>query len=212
MGAIVTPYFAKDIKGPKGHKGPKGESVQKKFMPAHGGYQNLLSYQKAEIVYDATVYFANRFYRKGDRTIDQMVQAARSGKQNIAEASQASGTSKEMEIKLTNVARASQEELLIDYRDFLRTHDLIEWPKDHAYTKRLRDLNRQAGANYATFQKGIENENPEICANVIIGLIKVTNYLLNRQINRLEQDFLKEGGLRERMTRVRLAVRNSSKG
>lgn len=180
----------------------------KQFIPPHGGYQKLFSYQKAEIIYDATVYFANRFYKKGDRTIDQMIQAARSGKQNIAEASQASATSKEMEIKLTNVARASQEELLIDYQDFLRIRSLVDWSKDHAYAKRLRELNRQINPSYATFQKGIENEDPEICANVIIGLIQVTNYLLDRQILRLEADFLKEGGLRERMTRARLASRN----
>lgn len=180
------------------------------FIPKHGGYKTLLSFQRAEIVYDATVYFTNRFFRKGDRTIDQMVQAARSGKQNIAEASKASGTSKEMEIKLTNVARASQEELLIDYRDFLRTKNLVEWPKDHAYAVRLRTLCRQNNPNYRHFQRGIENENPEICTNVIIGLIKVTNFLLDQQIRRLEQDFVSEGGLRERMTRARLSYRRSN--
>src|SRR5271157_6020557 len=94
------------------------------FIPLHGGYQKLLSYQKSEIVYDGTVYFCKRFFKKYDRTIDQMVQAARSGKQNIAEASMASGTSKETEIKLTNIARASLEELLADYRDFLRVRDI----------------------------------------------------------------------------------------
>jgi four helix bundle suffix protein len=179
----------------------------KSFIPLHGGYQKLVSYQKAEIVYLATVYFTNKFYRRGDRTIDQMVQAARSGKQNIAEASLASGTSKETEIKLTNVARASQEELLIDYRDFLQVRKLGEWPKDHAYAERLRELNKQPEASYDFFQKGIEHPDPEISANVIIGLIKVTNYLLDQQIRRLEQDFLKEGGLRERMTKARLAAR-----
>lgn len=97
---------------------------KEKFIPVHGGYQSLLSYQKSEIIYDGTIYFTKRFYSRGDRTIDQMIQAARSGKQNIAEASMASGTSKEFEIKLTNVARASLEELLIDYRDFLRTKRL----------------------------------------------------------------------------------------
>ena len=89
------------------------------FLPPHGNYRELLSYQKAEVVYDLTYRFCKRFLSRGDRTIDQMVQAARSGKQNIAEGSKASGTSKEMEIKLTNVARASLEELLVDYRDFL---------------------------------------------------------------------------------------------
>ncbi len=184
-------------------------SSNPRFIKTHGGYQKLLSYQKAEIVYDATIYFTKRFYQRGDRTIDQMVQAARSGKQNIAEASLASGTSKETEIKLTNVARASQEELLVDYRDFLRIHKLIEWSKDHPYAQRLRELNRKPNASYATLQKGIENKNPEICANVVIGLIKVTSYLLMQQILRLEQDFLKEGGLRENMTSARLAARRS---
>jgi four helix bundle suffix protein len=177
------------------------------FIPPHGGYQNLLSYQKAEIVYDATVYFCKRFLDKRDRTFDQMIQAARSGKQNIVEGSMASGTSKETEIKLTNVARASLEELLTDYRDFLRSRRLEEWPKDHAYTKRLRQLNRIPNGNYETFRKGIENPDPAICANVIIGLIRVASFLLNRQIQHLEKVFVREGGLRERMTRARLAHR-----
>jgi four helix bundle suffix protein len=100
------------------------------FIPKHGGYRNLLSYQKAEIIYDGTVYFTNRFYRKPDRTIDQMVQAARSGKQNIVEGSMASATSKETEIKLMNVAKASLEELMLDYEDFLRTRKLTIWEKE----------------------------------------------------------------------------------
>ncbi len=181
------------------------------FIPPHGGYAGLLSYRKAEIVYDATVYFCDRFIDRRDRTRDQMVQAARSGKQNIIEGSQASGTSKETELKLTNVARASLEELLADYRDFLRTRALKEWPRDHPYAKRLRALNRQPDATYQTFRKGIEHADPEISANVILGLIKVTNYLLDRQICRLEKDFLKDGGLRERMTRARLAERDKQK-
>jgi len=181
------------------------------FIPAHGGYQRLLSYQKAEIVYDATVYFCQRFFGKFDRTVDQMVQAARSGKQNIIEGSQVSGTSKEAEIKLTNVARGSLEELLADYRDFLRTRGLEEWSKDHPYAKRLSELNRKPNANYETFKKGIEHPDPAVSANVILGLVKVTNYLLNRQIQRLETDFLKHGGLRERMTKARIQNRNQQK-
>src|SRR5476651_572282 len=101
------------------------------FIPTHGGYRNLITYQKSEVIYDGTIYFTKRFFKKYDRTIDQMVQAARSGKQNIAEASMASATSKEMEIKLTSVARASLEELLIDYEDFLRTNKLPLWGKEH---------------------------------------------------------------------------------
>lgn len=180
------------------------------FIPPHGGYQQLLSYRKAEIVYDATVYFCARFLDKRDRTYDQMIQAARSGKQNIVEGSMASATSKEFEIKLTNVARASLEELLTDYRDFLRIRHLEEWPKDHPYAQRLRQLNRLPDATYETFRKGIENPDPAICTNVIIGLIKVTSYLLHRQIRQLERAFVEEGGLRERMTRVRLAQRASA--
>ena len=111
-----------------------------------------------------------------------MMQAARSGKQNIVEASMASGTSKETEIKLTNVARASLEELLIDYKDFLRIRRLKEWEKSHPYVVRLRELNKDQNGNYETFRKGIENKIPEICANVMIGLIKVASYLLDSSI------------------------------
>lgn len=111
------------------------------FIPPHGGYRHLFSYQKAEIIYDGTVYFTTRFFHKYDRTVGQMVQAARSGKQNIAEGSMASATSKEMEIKLTNVARASLEELMIDYEDFLRTRKLPLWDKNHRLVARLRELN-----------------------------------------------------------------------
>lgn len=177
------------------------------FIPPHGGYANLLSHRKAEIIYDATVYFCDRFLDKTDRTRQQMIQAARSGKQNIIEGSQTSGTSKEGEIKLTGVARASLEELLTDYRDFLRTHGMKEWDRNHPHVGRLRELNRARDANYETFRKGIEHTDPEICINVIIGLIKVANYLLDQQLKRLERDFLAHGGLRERMTRARLEER-----
>lgn len=183
-------------------------SPQDGFIPVHGGYRKLRSYQKAQIVFDATVFFCRRFLDKRDRTIDQMVQAARSGKQNIVEASQASGTSKEMEIKLTNVARASLAELEEDYQDFLRTRRLLEWPPEHAYSVRLRALNRTPNSSYATFRKGIENPDPEIAANVILGLVRVTCYLLDRQLTTLERAFLAEGGLRERMTRARLRKKN----
>ena len=186
---------------------PKAQRPANTFIPPHGGYENLLSFQKARIVYDGTVRFCERLLQKQDRTYDQMIQAARSGKQNILEGSQASGTSKETEIKLTNVARASLEELLEDYRDFLRVSGIEEWTKEHRYTRGLRQLNRQPNANYETFKKGIEHSDPAIAANVMIGLIKLTNYLLDQQLKRLEQDFLEEGGLRERMTRARLAAR-----
>jgi four helix bundle suffix protein len=185
-------------------------TTQQGFISKHGGYRNLLTFQKATIIYDATVYFTNRFFRKFDRTIDQMVQAARSGKQNIAEASMASGTSKEMEIKLTNVAKASLEELLLDYEDFLRTRKLQIWDKNHRFALRFRELNRTPNASYETFAKAIEHEDPEICANSMVCLINITNSLLAKQINSLETDFLKNGGLRERMTKARIESRKSS--
>lgn len=182
------------------------------FIPQHGGYRNLFSYQKAEIIYDGTVYFTNRFFNKYDRTIGQMVQAARSGKQNIAEASMASATSKETEIKLTNVARASLEELQLDYEDFLRTHKHPIWEKDHRLVARLRELNRSTPKPvYDTFKKAIEHESPEICANTMITLIKVTTYLLKQQMKQLESAFIQQGGLRERMTQARLNERNKKK-
>ncbi len=177
------------------------------FIPAHGGYRNLISYQKAEIIYDGTIYFTKRFFHKYDRTVEQMVQAARSGKQNIVEASMASATSKETEIKLTNVARASLEELLIDYEDFLRTNKLPKWDKEHRLTVRFRELNRTPNANYQTYIRAIENTEPEICANSMICLINIVTYLLKQQIKTLEQAFINEGGLRERMTKARIEKR-----
>lgn len=178
------------------------------FIPTHGGYRNLFSYQKSEIIYDGTVYFTNRFFNKYDRTVGQMVQAARSGKQNIAEGSMASATSKETEIKLTNVARASLEELQIDYEDFLRTHKLPKWDKDHRLVARLRELNKSVPTpTYETFKKAIEHESPEICANTMITLIKIATYLLKQQLKQLEAAFVQEGGLRERMTKARIEER-----
>jgi four helix bundle suffix protein len=178
------------------------------FIPRHGGYRNLLSYRKSEIIYDATVYFTGRFFGRHARMVDQMVQAARSGKQNIIEGSMASATSKESEIKLTNVARAILEELLEDYRDFLRVNGYAEWSSTHRYARRLRELNRQPDADYDTFRKGIEHDDPEICANVIIGLIRVCSFLLERQLRSIEREFLEQGGLRERMTKARIQRKN----
>lgn len=177
------------------------------FIPRHGGYKNLLSYQRSQWIYDATVRFCDRFVLRGDRTRDQMVQAARSGKQNIIEGSQVSGTSKELELKLTNVARASLEELLEDYRDFLRLRGVEEWGRDHAHARQLSNRLRLADCSYETLKGGLEHEDPSISANAILGLTKVTCYLLDQQIKQLEQAFVNEGGLREAMTRARLQAR-----
>ncbi len=180
------------------------------FLPPHGGYRALLTFQKAQIIYDGTVFFCSHHLPKFDRTIDQMVQAARSGKQNIAEASMASATSKEMEIKLTNVARASLEELMLDYEDYMRTHKIPTWERTHPYSKRFDQLNRTPNANYATFKKAIENPNPEICTNVLRSLINVTIYLLRNQILTLEKDFLAQGGIKEKMSKARKNQRKNN--
>ena len=180
-------------------------------IPPHGGYQKLLSYQKALVVHDATIYFCDWFLDKKSRTHDQMVQAARSGKQNILEGSQASGTSKEAEIKLLGVARASFEELLEDYRDFLRSRSFPLWEKNSRQALFVRKLGAKANASYETYKTYIETRSPEVIANIIICVIHQTNYLLDQQLRRLEQDLLEEGGLRERMTRARLAARATQK-
>lgn len=186
------------------------------FIPPHGRYKNLLSYQKAVIVYDATVHFCDRFIDKRSRTTDQMIQAARSGKQNIIEGSMASGTSNETEIKLTNVTRASLEELLEDYRDFLQVRKLQLWEKTNPQAQAIRKLSYGANVTYGTYETYetyetyVEQSGPETAGNTIICLIHQTNYLLDQQLRTLEQAFVKEGGLRERMTHARLAERNKA--
>ena len=137
-----------------------------------------------------------------------MVQAARSGNKNIAEGSRISGTSKEAEIKLTNVARASLEELLGDYQDYLRQHRQPVWDKNSKEALYVRKLGKKDNLSYEDFDEFIETRPAQVVANILICLIHQANYLLDQQIRRLEQDFLREGGLRERMTRARLAARS----
>lgn len=182
----------------------------KGFIPPHGNYRELLCYQKAEVVYDITFRFCHKFLPKGDRTIDQMIQAARSGKQNISEGSEFSDTSKEVEIKLVNTARASQEELLKDYEDYLRVRNLRLWDKNSKEARYVRHFGNRPHVTYESFRTFIETRPPEVIANIIICLIHQANYLLDQLKRRLEKDFLAEGGLRERMIRARLAVRNRS--
>ena len=177
------------------------------FIPPHGGYEKLFSYPKTQIIYDATIKFCDRFIDKRSRTTDQMVQAARSGNKNIAEGSRISGTSKETEIKLTNVARGSLEELLGDYQDYLRQHGHKLWDKNSKEALYVRQLGKKDNLSYEDFREFIDTRPPEVVANILISLIHQTNWLLDQQLRRLEQDFLKEGGLRERMTRARLAER-----
>ena len=177
----------------------------------HGNYQELLSYQKSEVIYDLTFRFCEKHLKKGDRTVDQMVLAARSGKQNIVEGSKASGTSKEMEIKLTNVARASLEELLEDYRDYLRVRDFVIWEKDSREAQYVRRLGNKPYTTYETYREFVDTRPANVVANIAICLIHQANYLLDQQIRRLEKDFLKDGGLRERMTKARLQSREQQR-
>lgn len=181
--------------------------MQDGFITPHGGYENLLSYQKALIVFDATTFFCERFIDKRSRTYDQMVQAARSGKQNIVEGSKASGTSKSSEIKLTNVARASLEELLEDYKDFLRQNKLPLWEKEHPQAKHIRNLAYGADVTYGTYEAYVERGSPEVAANTIVCVIHQANYLLDQQVKALEKKFIEEGGVREGMMRARLDYR-----
>jgi four helix bundle suffix protein len=134
-----------------------------------------------------------------------MIQAARSGKQNIVETSKVSGTSKEAEIKLINVARASLEELLEDYRDFLRVRKAQLWTKDSREALFVRKLGATKDVFYRTYETYIETRPPEVIANILVCLIHQTNYLVDQLIRKLEKAFVEEGGLRERMMRARLA-------
>ena len=181
------------------------------FLPPGGNYLELLSYKKSEVIYDFTFRFCERFLKRGDRTIDQMVQAARSGKQNIVEGSKASKTSTEMELKLTNVARASLEELLNDFQDYLRVRDQVLWEKESKEALYVRKLGKTENESYETYRTYMETRPPETLANIAICLIHQANYLLDQQIRRLEKDFLKKGGLRENMTRARLDYRRKNK-
>lgn len=188
-------------------KDKDGESSPGLIGP-HGGYRRLKSYQNAEIVYDATARFCDRFVDRRSRTHDQMVQAARSGKQNIAEGSMASGTSKKTELKLVGVARASLEELLLDYQDFLRQQGLALWEKSHPTAQAVRKLAYGTDRSYSTYRELIEGD-AETAANALVCLIHQTNYLLDQQLRQLEQRFVDEGGFTEKLYRVRSEARKS---
>ena len=182
------------------------------LIPPHGGYRDLQSYRMSEIVYDATVVFCDRFISMRSRTHDQMVQAARSGKQNIAEGSMASGTSKKFELTLVGVARASLEELLLDFQDYLRQHKLYIWRKDHPKAKEVRGLCYKKNRSYLTYRPYIEAPaSSEIATNTMICLVHQTNYLLDQQLRVLEKDFLKEGGFTERLYRARSQARSRNR-
>jgi len=183
------------------------------LIPPHGGYRKLRSFQCAQLVYDATVIFCNRFIEKRSRTHDQMVQAARSGVQNIAEGSVVSATSKKNELKLTGVARASLEELLLDYEDFLRQRGLRIWAKDSPEALAVRGKYRsdKSDASDRSDPYRIATASPEVAANTLICLINQASFLLRRQLHKLEQSFLNEGGFTERLYRERQARRGTQR-
>jgi len=182
------------------------------LIPSHGGYQDLKSFQMAELVYDGTVRFCDRLISLRSRTHDQMVQAARSGKQNIVEGSMASGTSKKIELKLVGIARASLEELLQDFHDFLRLKGLSLWGKEHSLSKTVRGLCYKKDRSYKTYKAYIESAPPEVSANTLICLIHQTNYLLDQQLRALEKEFLSEGGFTERLYKTRSQARQKRGG
>ena len=187
----------------------------KRLRPS-GGYRELRSFQVATIIYDATVAFCDRFVDKRSRTHDQMVQAARSGRQNIAEGSRASATSSQTELRLVNVARASLDELLLDYEDFLRQRGLRQWAKDDAEARKVRALGTRkptdttAPSDPSDYSQWLSSPDPAVVANAIICLIHQANYLLDRQTAALERGFVKEGGYSEQLAAARIAERNKA--
>jgi four helix bundle suffix protein len=194
------------------------------IIARHGGYRKLKSFQLARLCYDVTVRFCERYVPAGSRTRDQMVQAARSGVQNIAEGSAASGTSKKTELKLTSVARASLEELRLDYKDFLRQRNLPMWPAADPRRASLVARRCRSADEVADWVRGVRDDAlraerhgacnnaaapgyPEIAANAALTLIGVTCALLDRQLAALARAFADEGGFTERLYRVRTAQR-----
>lgn len=181
--------------------------TDKSFLPLRGNYRSLIVYQKAECIYDVTFLFAHKFLEKGDRTVDQMVQAARSGKQNIAEGSAASTTSRETELKLMNVAKASLQELLIDYEDYLRVRGLEKWQHTDSRYIKTRELAAKHNDS-AYYREAVAVRSDETVANIAITLIHQADAMLLKLIESLKRQFIQQGGIREEMTRARLSYRN----
>ena len=181
----------------------------KDFIRQDNNYRTLKAFQKAECVYDVTYYFANKFLQKGDRTIDQMVQAARSGKQNLAEGNIDGVTSMEMEIKLTNVNRASLHELLLDYEDYLRVRGLEQWPYDNPRCVQTRDFCKRH-LDSAVYREKIKDRSDETIANIAITLIRQCDVLIKGLIEWQKKNFLENGGIKEEMYRARKAYRDNN--
>lgn len=179
------------------------------LIPQRGNYKKLLSYQKTDVIFRLTYYFCHTYLQKGDRTVDQMVQAARSGKQNIVEGCMASGTSAKTELKLLNVAKASLHELCEDYEDYLKTRGHWQWDEGSKELEAMRRIGREHNDG-EYFMQLAQTRPPETIANMVIVLLKQADYLLHRQIQRLSDDFVQDGGFSERMTRIRKHYRENS--
>lgn len=195
-----------------------GRSDPRRTLRPHGGFRRLRSFQVAEAIYDGTVAFCDRFVDKRSRTRDQMIQAARSGRQNIGEGSRASGTSSQTELRLVGVARASMDELLLDYEDFLRQRGLPLWGKNHPEALKVRRMFDRSDRSdptdqtpYSPYKALIEQGSPETAANTMICLIHQDNYLLDRQKEALERGFIEGGGYSEQLAAARLAHRRSDR-
>ena len=204
-------YEAHGANETNGANRPYGQLEPKPFLPKKGNYRGLLVYQKAECLYDITFYFAHHYFvERKDRTIDQVVQAARSGKQNIAEGSAAASTSAETEIKLLGVARASMQETLLDYEDYLRTRHLEQWLLDDPHTKQIQEYSKTHNRP-KDYTKDIDKRSPEALCNIAITLIHQFDNMMGRLLDRLQKDFVEKGGIREQMTAARLGYRNDQK-
>jgi len=187
-----------------------GDARPRQRLRPSGGYRQLRSFQAAEIVYDGTVSFCDRFVDQRSRTHDQMIQAARSGRQNIAEGSRAAATSSQTELRLTNVARASLDELLLDYQDYLRQRGLPMWDQDSPEATEVRAVVRTGSPDAAAYRPWLKHADPAVVANALICLIHQTNFLLDRQVASLERSFVKGGGYSEQLAAARLAERRRS--
>lgn len=181
-----------------------------KIILPHSGYKNLIVYKKSDVIYQGTVVFCRRFLpAHGDRTVDQMIQAARSCKQNIAEGSAAAGTSLETQIKLTNVARATLDELLEDYLDYLKSHSAAEWPMTSEKKKAARDF-AKAHAEWDDWKLIFESRPAETLCNLMIVMIQQSRYMLDKMLKWQEEDFKAHGGVRERMHAARTEARGEA--
>ena len=176
------------------------------FVQSVPNYKDLLFFRKSVALYDVTFAFCERYLTKGDRTIDQMVQAARSGKQNIIEGSEAAPTSSETEIKLLNVARASLKELQADYEDYLRARKMTMWDEKHVRYEGLRKFCRETNDSEA-YMGQIERMNDEEIANMAITMCHQVDVMMTKYIGVKEREFVENGGIREAMTRARLQYR-----